>query len=72
MKSPDPIPKHSPEHQRHICRFLRIPLSEYESWWSNHNFIRGYVHWKKMNHDLMVAADLAKEKEEATKKDSHS
>jgi len=63
MDMPKPIPKHSLEHQRHVCRFLHISLSEYDSWWRT----RIYVQWKKWNHDQMEAADLDRKKEKLLK-----
>ena len=40
---PITIPKHSPEHQKHICLFRKVPLSEYEAIWEEVNLKL----WKK-------------------------
>ena len=53
MRVPGTIDKHSAEHQRHVCRFLHIPLVEYEDWLASYNL----VFWRRFNHFLMDLRD---------------
>jgi len=64
MRVPGTIDKHAPEHQAHVCRFLGIPLYEYEDWLANHNI----VHWRKFNDFLMGLRDKI---DESRKRDDH-
>ena len=53
MRVPGTIDKHSCEHQRHVCRFLGIPVEEYDDWLAGYNLIL----WTKFNHFLMDLRD---------------
>ena len=57
MRVPGTIEKHDPEHQAHVCRFLGIPLHEYEDWLASYNII----HWRRFNNFLMELRDKIEE-----------
>jgi len=53
MRVPGTIDKHSSEQQRHVCRFLGIPVEEYDDWLAGYNLIL----WTKFSHFLMDLRD---------------
>jgi hypothetical protein len=53
MRVPGTIDKHSPEHQKHVCRFLDIPVVEYEDWLAGYNLIL----WRRFHHFLIELRD---------------
>lgn len=57
MRVPGTIEKHLPEHQAHVCRFLGIPLHEYEDWLASYNI----VHWRTFNDFLMELRETIEE-----------
>lgn len=57
MRVPGTIEKHRPEHQAHVCRFLGIPLHEYEDWLASYNIVQ----WRTFNNFLMELRDKIEE-----------
>ena len=54
---PPPPQPLSPEHERHVRRFLGIPLDEPESTPEENARTQSYVRWKRLNKAAMDACD---------------
>jgi len=53
VRVPGTIEKHHPDHQVHVCRFLGIPMHEYEDWLASYNI----THWSRFSDFLMELRD---------------
>lgn len=62
---PGHIHEHSPEHKKEVCKFLGIPVEEYDEWRFTHNYVayRRWAAWSARTPEDPVKPDTPSEPE---------